>query len=49
VSAFCDRQHTIQADIYRRFGLSFDHFGRSSSAWNHNSRNTSSSVSTQRV
>jgi methionyl-tRNA synthetase len=35
VSAFCDRQHTIQADIYRRFGLSFDHFGRSSSAWNH--------------
>lgn len=35
VSIFCDRQHAIQADIYRRFGLSFDHFGRSSSAWNH--------------
>ncbi len=35
VSTFCDRQHAIQADIYRRFGLSFDHFGRSSSAWNH--------------
>jgi methionyl-tRNA synthetase len=35
VSAFCGRLHAIQADIYRRFGLSFDHFGRSSSAWNH--------------
>ena len=35
VSAFCDRQHSVQADIYRRFGLSFDHFGRSSSVWNH--------------
>lgn len=35
VSAFCSRQHAIQADIYRRFGLSFDHFGRSSCAANH--------------
>lgn len=35
VGAFSDTQHAIQADIYRRFGLSFDHFGRSSSAHNH--------------
>jgi methionyl-tRNA synthetase len=35
VRAFCDEQHAIQADIYRRFGLSFDHFGRSSSPQNH--------------
>ncbi|MFE1601069.1 methionine--tRNA ligase [Methylobacterium sp. ID0610] len=33
--AFCDAQHARQADIYRRFGLSFDHFGRSSSPANH--------------
>ena len=30
VRHYCDAQHAIQADIYRRFGLSFDHFGRSS-------------------
>lgn len=35
VRAFCDAQHAIQADIYRRFGLSFDHFGRTSSPHNH--------------
>ena len=35
IRAFCDQQHAIQADIYRRFGLSFDHFGRTSSAQNH--------------
>lgn len=35
VQTFCDQQHAIQADIYRRFGLSFDHFGRSSSWQNH--------------
>ncbi|HJZ34208.1 MAG TPA: methionine--tRNA ligase [Hyphomicrobiaceae bacterium] len=35
VSAYCTAQHALQADIYRRFGLSFDHFGRSSSAQNH--------------
>jgi methionyl-tRNA synthetase len=32
---FCDREHLRQADIYRRFGLSFDYFGRSSSPENH--------------
>ncbi|WP_407529150.1 methionine--tRNA ligase [Methylobacterium oryzisoli] len=32
---FCDAQHARQADVYRRFGLSFDHFGRSSSPANH--------------
>jgi methionyl-tRNA synthetase len=35
VQTFCDEQHAIQADIYRRFGLSFDHFGRTSSPQNH--------------
>jgi methionyl-tRNA synthetase len=35
IREFCDRQHARQADIYRRFGLSFDHFGRSSSPANH--------------
>ena len=35
VRTFCDGQHAIQADIYRRFGLSFDHFGRSSAPQNH--------------
>src|SRR5438105_3314681 len=32
---YCDEQHAIQADVYRRFELSFDHFGRSSSPQNH--------------
>jgi methionyl-tRNA synthetase len=35
VRTFCDAQHAVQADIYRRFGLSFDHFGRSSCRQNH--------------
>lgn len=35
VRTFCDEQHAVQADVYRRFGLSFDHFGRSSSPQNH--------------
>jgi methionyl-tRNA synthetase len=35
VRTFCDQQHAVQADIYRRFGLSFDHFGRSSSLQNY--------------
>ncbi len=35
VADFCSRQHEIQADIYRRFGLSFNQFGRSSCAANH--------------
>jgi methionyl-tRNA synthetase len=28
--AYCDAQHALQADVYRRFDLSFDHFGRTS-------------------
>ncbi|MCF6234391.1 MAG: methionine--tRNA ligase [Rhodobacteraceae bacterium] len=35
VDEFCARMHKVQADIARRFGLSFDHFGRSSSPQNH--------------
>ena len=35
VAAYCARQHAVQADIYRRLNLSFDHFGCSSSARNH--------------
>ena len=34
VDEFCRRQHGIQAEIYRRFRLSFDWFGRSSSPQN---------------
>src|SRR5580704_11288439 len=34
VAAYCSRQHAIQADIYRRFGLSFDHFSRTSGVAN---------------
>jgi methionyl-tRNA synthetase len=34
VRAFCDEQHAAQADIYRRFRLSFDYFGRTSSSQN---------------
>ncbi|MFR9730737.1 methionine--tRNA ligase [Saccharopolyspora sp. MS10] len=34
VAEFCEQQHRIQAEIYRGFGLSFDHFGRSSSEQN---------------
>jgi methionyl-tRNA synthetase len=30
VAEYCARQHTVQADIYRRFGLGFDHFSRTS-------------------
>ena len=35
VADFCAQMHEVQADIARRFGLSFDHFGRSSSPQNH--------------
>ncbi|ACY14386.1 methionine--tRNA ligase [Haliangium ochraceum] len=35
VEAFCEAQHQIQADIYRRFGIAFDYFGRSSAPSNH--------------
>ncbi len=31
VAAFCTRQYERQADIYKKFGLSFDYFGRTSS------------------
>ncbi|MGZ5909472.1 MAG: class I tRNA ligase family protein, partial [Reyranella sp.] len=34
IAAYCARQHAIQADIYRRFGLSFDHFSRTSGTAN---------------
>src|SRR5215831_2132275 len=34
VADYCARQHAVQADIYRRFGLSFDHFSRTSGAAN---------------
>ena len=34
VTEYCSRQHAIQADIYRRFGLSFDHFSRTSGVAN---------------
>jgi methionyl-tRNA synthetase len=30
VAEYCARQHAVQADIYQRFGLSFDHFSRTS-------------------
>ncbi|MFO1158212.1 MAG: methionine--tRNA ligase [Reyranellaceae bacterium] len=35
VADYCARQHAIQAQIYRRFALSFDHFSRTSQAANH--------------
>ncbi|MEN8445772.1 MAG: methionine--tRNA ligase, partial [Cyanobacteria bacterium J06555_13] len=31
VAEFCTRQYEKQADIYKKFGLSFDYFGRTSS------------------
>jgi methionyl-tRNA synthetase len=34
VAEYCRQQHELQADVYRRFGLSFDYFGRSSSLQN---------------
>ncbi|MEL6913473.1 MAG: methionine--tRNA ligase [Pseudomonadota bacterium] len=34
VAEFCAEMHAVQADIGERFGLSFDHFGRSSSEEN---------------
>ncbi len=35
VDEFCAEMHGVQADIAKGFGLSFDHFGRSSSLQNH--------------
>ncbi len=32
---FCARQHSRQAEVFKAFGLSFDHFGRTSSPTNH--------------
>ena len=34
VAAYCARMHGVQAELARGFGLSFDHYGRSSSARN---------------
>ncbi len=34
VAEYCGEMHDVQADIAARFGLSFDHFGRSSSPQN---------------
>ena len=34
VEEYCTEMHEVQADIAQRFGMSFDHFGRSSSAQN---------------
>ncbi|TMB92255.1 MAG: methionine--tRNA ligase, partial [Chloroflexi bacterium] len=34
VAEYCTREHRIQADLGARFGLSWDHFGRSSSPQN---------------
>jgi methionyl-tRNA synthetase len=35
VAAYCQRQYERQAEVYQRFGLSFDSFGRTSSPENH--------------
>ncbi|MEW2911394.1 methionine--tRNA ligase [Leisingera sp. JC11] len=35
VAEYCAEMHEVQTDIARRFGLSFDHYGRSSSPQNH--------------
>jgi methionyl-tRNA synthetase len=34
-ATFCAEQHQVQHDLGRKFGLSWDHFGRSSSPQNH--------------
>ncbi|TNJ41844.1 methionine--tRNA ligase [Phaeobacter sp. B1627] len=35
VAEYCAEMHGVQTDIANRFGLSFDHYGRSSSPQNH--------------
>jgi methionyl-tRNA synthetase len=35
VEEYCSQMHSLHASIYETFGLSFDHFGRSSSPQNH--------------
>ncbi|MEM7674808.1 MAG: methionine--tRNA ligase [Myxococcota bacterium] len=34
VAQYCERMYSVQADIYQKFGISFDHFGRTSSPQN---------------
>ena len=34
VRTYCDEQHQLQAEVAKKFGLSFDWFGRSSSPQN---------------
>lgn len=34
VEAYCSNMHEVQADIYRKFGIQCDHFGRTSSPSN---------------
>lgn len=35
IEIYCEKMHAVQAQIAQDFGLSFDHFGRSSSPENH--------------
>jgi len=35
VADYCQRQYDLQRDVYERFGLSFDYFGRTSSPEHH--------------
>jgi len=35
VAEFCRQQHAVQKEVCERFGLSWDHFGRTSSPQNH--------------
>ena len=35
VATYCEEQHTLQHDVGRAYGLSWDWFGRSSSPQNH--------------
>ncbi|MEO0634351.1 MAG: class I tRNA ligase family protein, partial [Pseudomonadota bacterium] len=42
VAEYCAEMHAVQARIADGFGLSFDHFGRSSSPQNHALRNAAS-------
>ncbi|MEE8601742.1 methionine--tRNA ligase [Euzebya tangerina] len=39
VREYCDEQHLIQKDLGERFGLSWDHFGRTSRQQNHDMTN----------
>lgn len=35
VQDYCDKMHQVQASVYAEFGLSFNYFGRTSAAQNH--------------